>query len=70
MHAAVNTGRADILSLLIEHGADMDVRSGLVTRGTPLHDAAWEGKLDIGQYLLDRGANINAGKRIVIIQLH
>jgi hypothetical protein len=58
MHAAVFTDRADILSLLIEHGADME---GLyLDSWTPLNLAAWYGKLEVGQSLLNRGANINA----------
>jgi len=60
MHAAVDAEHADILSLLIEHGADMETQFGTISGGTPLHDAAWSGRLKVGQCLLDRGANINA----------
>jgi ankyrin repeat protein len=55
MHAAVFADDVNILSLLIEHGADMEDQSG-----TPLNHAARNGGVQIGQCLLDLGANINA----------
>jgi ankyrin repeat protein len=61
LHAAVAAGRGNILSLLIEHGADMEARSNSLYGGTPLTRAAWDGRLEVGQILLDLGANINAG---------
>ena len=60
MHAAVEHGHAKILSLLIEHSADMEGQSGTIFNGTPLNRAAWDGRLEVGQILLDRGANIDA----------
>jgi hypothetical protein len=60
MHAAVDEGHANIISLLVEHGANMEARTSNIDRGTPLNRAAWGGRLEIGQYLLDRGADINA----------
>jgi hypothetical protein len=59
MHAAVEAGHANIISLLIEHGADMEARSTSINGGTPLNRATWGGRLEVGQYLLDRGADIN-----------
>jgi ankyrin repeat protein len=60
MHAAVDAGHANVLSLLIEHGADMEGKSRSRNGGTPLNRAAWDRRLEVGQCLLDRGANINA----------
>ncbi|KAF8501075.1 hypothetical protein F5888DRAFT_1609323, partial [Russula emetica] len=60
MHAAVNAENANMLLLLIDHGADMEGLSRSRNDGTPLNRAAWDGRLDVGQCLLDRGANINA----------
>ena len=57
MHIAARRGHADILTLLLEHGADVDERDGGFT---PLHRASWKGKVEAGQCLLDRGADINA----------
>ena len=58
MHAAARAGHADILLLLLEHGADLEGRGNY--GGTPLHRASWFGKVDAGRSLLDRGANIDA----------
>ena len=58
MHTAVERGHTDIVSLLIEHDADVDSRDDY--GATPLHHAPDGGKLDIGQCLLDHGAEINA----------
>jgi hypothetical protein len=59
MHVAAHAAQANILSLLIEHGADVDSQSGVYNE-TPLHRAVERGKLEAGQYLLDHGADINA----------
>ncbi len=59
MHAAANAENTSILSLLIEHGADMEGRMRRIFGRTPLNRAAWHGRLEVGQCLLDRGANIN-----------
>jgi hypothetical protein len=58
VHAAAKEGYADILSLLLEYGADL-CGPGLDNQ-TPLHLAAWNGKDDAGRYILDHGADINA----------
>ena len=58
IHAAANAGHVDLLSLLLEHGADADDRD--LIDHTPLHVASWSGKIDAGQFLLDRGADIHA----------
>jgi hypothetical protein len=60
MHAAVKAGHVNILSLLIEHGADMEDQSRSIFGGTPLHRAVLYGRVQVGQCLLDLGANINA----------
>ena len=58
IHVAARAGHADMLSLLLEHGADVN---GRVQYGrTPLHHASFGGKIEAGQCLLDRGADINA----------
>jgi hypothetical protein len=60
MHAAVKAGHANMLSLLIEHGADIEGQFRSTYRRTPLNRVALYGRLEVGQCLLDRGANINA----------
>ena len=58
MHIATRAGHADVLALLLEHGADVDSRDG--NGSTPLHWAAYRGTLGIGQSLLDHGADVNS----------
>jgi ankyrin repeat protein len=57
LHVAASAGHSDILSLLIEHGADMSGRC--YDGGTPLHRASQKGRLEAGQVLLNRGADID-----------
>ena len=61
MRVAALEGHADILSLLLKHGAHVDGRASLNT--TPLHLATFNGKVEAGQCLLDGGADINAQDR-------
>jgi len=58
LHLAVRSGNRDLAALLIEKGAEVDVRD----EGdyTPLHNAAWNGNLEMVKLLLDAGANITA----------
>jgi hypothetical protein len=60
IHAAAELGHANVISLLIDHGADMETWSTSIKGGSPLNRAARDGRLEVGQYLLDRGADINA----------
>ncbi len=59
IHAAASAGHANILSLLIEHGADMNGR-GIDGGETPLLRASRKGKLEAGRFLLDHGADTEA----------
>ena len=58
LHWAALTGDIDVVSLLIEHGADINAvdAQGL----TALHWAAWQGQLDIAKLLVAEGSAINA----------
>ena len=58
MHVAAIARHTSILSLLHEHGADVDGR-GIIGQ-TPLHRVSWDAGVEAGQCLLDRGADINA----------
>ena len=58
MHAAALTGRANILTLLTERGADVNGRN--IVGETPLHQASENARLEAGKFLLDSGADINA----------
>jgi hypothetical protein len=59
MHAAASAGHANILSLLMEHGADVNGRA--IFDETPLLGGSDKARLEAGQLLLDNGADINAG---------
>ena len=60
MHVAARAGYADILSLLLEHGADVDGHWQGIFGQTPLHRATLNAKVEAGRRLLDHGADINA----------
>ncbi len=60
LHAAAAEGHTDILSLLIEHGADLLIKAREVSNNTPLHRASWNTRLEAGKYPLNRGADIDA----------
>lgn len=55
LHRAAQLGQTDICQLLIDNGADVNIRSA---RGwyTPLHSALANGYVETGEYLLTRGA--------------
>ena len=57
LHVAASAGHSEIVSLLIERGADMD-RLGQFGQ-TPLRRASYRGRLEAGQVLINRGANVN-----------
>ena len=58
IHAAASAGQADILPLLIHHGADVNGRNRI--GNTPLFLASENARLEAGQILLNHGADIDA----------
>ena len=68
LHYACQKGARDIVKLLIENNADVNMASN--TSVTPLHLAARLGNQEIIQSLIDAGADINAtdkeGKSVLI----
>ncbi|UKZ68738.1 uncharacterized protein TrAtP1_009760 [Trichoderma atroviride] len=57
---AINTGNADLVSMLVEHGVEFefaDPNGGVFS--TPLSRACGNGDLDIVKFLLDKNADIN-----------
>ncbi|KAF5553873.1 ankyrin protein [Fusarium napiforme] len=54
---ATTTGRLDIVSMLLDHGADPNMRNGPQNSGAPLHIAANKGHRSIVIELLKRGAD-------------
>ncbi|MEZ0226061.1 MAG: ankyrin repeat domain-containing protein [Alphaproteobacteria bacterium] len=62
LHKAAATGEMDIVKALVEHGADVNVRTR-DTEDTPLHMAIANGRRAVAEYLVHKGARIDiAGK--------
>ena len=57
LHAAIAKGNADVVVLLLEHGADVAAVNRL--EYTPLYDASRRGRLDLMSLLLDHHASVN-----------
>jgi hypothetical protein len=57
LHVAASAGHSDILSFLIEHGADINGRG--IFGCTPLLRVSGMSRLEAGQFLLNRGADID-----------
>lgn len=58
LHVAAGEGRLEVVQLLIELGADVEVRGG-IGGGTPLNFAAAEGRLEVVRCLLAHGATMD-----------
>jgi ankyrin repeat protein len=56
-HDAANEGNAEVMELLLQHKADVHIRSTDGNRRTLLH---WHSDAKLVQILLDHGADINA----------
>jgi uncharacterized protein len=60
LHLAVFAEQADAAQVLIEHGADVNVRSrGPIARVPPLGTAAFVRSTQLARLLLDAGADVN-----------
>ncbi|KAF4092224.1 hypothetical protein AMELA_G00018440 [Ameiurus melas] len=68
LHHATLTGTTDLLSLLLEAHATVDIKDSNGMR--PLHYAAWQGKTDSVLMLLRAGASVNGASQDGQIPLH
>jgi ankyrin repeat protein len=61
-YASLNSGRTEVVRLLLENGADADVKStDNESKGTTaLMSAAYNGYAEIVMLLIDKGAELNA----------
>lgn len=62
LHVATKWGRANMVSLLLAHGAIIDCRTRDLL--TPLHCAARSGHEQVVDLLLEKGAPINAKTKV------
>src|SRR5262249_11106946 len=60
LFAAIAHGDVKTVTWLLDQGADANARETRRSRQTALHEAAWEGKLDVAKLLLSRGADPSA----------
>ena len=60
LHVASLFGHAEVVSLLLQHNADVQIKTTTVGRCVPLHFASLGGHANIVQLLLEHGADINA----------
>jgi ankyrin repeat protein len=58
--AAVNFRHHDLVRWLLSMGADANARTPGLSRQTALHNAAWNGDLDMVQLLVGHGADLHA----------
>ncbi|XP_026770732.3 caskin-2 isoform X5 [Pangasianodon hypophthalmus] len=68
LHHAALTGTTDLLSLLLDAQATVDIKDRNGMR--PLHYAAWQGKADSVLMLLRAGASVNGASQDGQIPLH
>ncbi|KAM4525611.1 caskin-2-like isoform 2-T2 [Odontesthes bonariensis] len=68
LHHAALTGTAELLSLLLEAQATVDIKD--INGMRPLHYAAWQGKADAVLLLLRAGASVNSPSHDGQIPLH
>jgi ankyrin repeat protein len=60
LHLAVLGGHEDIVELLLENGADLNLKAKDEYRGAPLHWTAFVGDKQMTELLVNAGADINA----------
>jgi ankyrin repeat protein len=60
IHTAANFGNAEIVSLLLDAGEDIDIRHNSQWQYTPLHWSVQENKIKTAELLVQRGADVNS----------
>ncbi len=60
LHWAVEQDCPEVVRLLLDAGADINAKAGWASYGTPLGFAAYKGNIQLIEYLIARGADIDA----------
>jgi cytohesin len=68
LHFAVRNGHADVIDLLLDHGADLDARDE--DGCSPLLRAVKAGRFELAKRLLDRGADVHTFNGLGETPLH
>jgi ankyrin repeat protein/predicted Ser/Thr protein kinase len=68
LHLAALEGQANIATLLIGHGTDVNIKN--MDGTTPLHWAAYEGHFEVVEVLIKHGADVNAEEYDEATPLH
>nr|CAB3493161.1 unnamed protein product [Digitaria exilis] len=68
IHSAASTGNAQIIDILLERGADVELTTD--AGRTALHYAASKGRLNIAEKLIEHGANVNKKDKFGCTPLH
>jgi len=62
LHAAAYSGSAEVVQLLLDHGAKLEDKAN-VSGATPLMVAAEENRVAVAELLIDRGADLSIPDR-------
>ena len=60
LHMAVLTNNKEIVGLLLDNGAEIDIKAKDIDAGTPLHWAVYLENREMAELLIERGADVNA----------
>ena len=60
LHLAILKGNEEIVQILLDNGAKVDLRAANKDKATPLHWAAFFGQTDLVSLLIEAGAPVNA----------
>ena len=63
LSVAVWKGHTEIVKILLDRGANIELGAGKDAYGTPLHRACWQGNKELAALLLDHGAKLESSDK-------